>query len=128
MPKTGMRGKQILVVEDEWDIAELLIFLLVSEGYWVEHARDGNVALEMLMERSWDLVLTDLMMPGLDGNELVQKIRESPHLAPLPVMMLSALPEHIARARCESIDSFLQKPFGLEDLLRAVRSLLADRG
>ena len=126
MPKTGVRGKQILVVEDEWDIAELLIFLLVSEGYWVEHARDGNVALEMLRERSWDLVLTDLMMPGLDGSELVQKIRESPHLAPLPVMMLSALPEHIARARCQPIDSFLQKPFGLEDLLKRVRSLLAD--
>jgi DNA-binding response OmpR family regulator len=120
-----MREKQILLAEDERDIAELLIFLLVTEGHWVEYARDGKVASEMLMERPWDLVLTDLMMPSLDGRELVQIIRESPQLAAIPVMMLSAVPESMALARCRPVDAFLQKPFRVEEFLSRVRRVLS---
>jgi DNA-binding response OmpR family regulator len=119
-----MGRKQILVVDDEWDTAELLLFLLVTEGYRVEYARNGQVAFEMIPERHWDLLMTDLMMPVLDGSELIQKIREGSAVSGFPIMVLSSLPEYIVRGKCQSFDTFLQKPFRVEELLGAVRKIL----
>jgi DNA-binding response OmpR family regulator len=123
--ESAMSRKRILVVDDEWDIAELLTYLLAREGYRVEHAQDGAVAYRLLMERPWDLVVTDLMMPVLDGSDLVRRIRASPGLAAIPVMMLSSLPEYLVRARCERVDAFLRKPFRVGELLGGVRQLLS---
>jgi two-component system, OmpR family, response regulator VicR len=121
----AMSRKQILVVDDEWDIAELLIYLLAREGYGVEHAQNGEIAFKMLTERPWDLVLTDLMMPVLDGSDLLRRIRARPGLAAIPVMMLSSLPEYLVREKCERVDAVLRKPFQVGELLGLVSQLVA---
>ena len=122
-----MGRKKILVVEDERDIAELLVLALEARGFRVEHAPHGQAAWDILCRAPPDLVLTDLMMPVMDGCELVERIRRNPPLAATPVVMLSALPEGVMQSRCLSADAFLRKPFQLTQLLDRVSKLLESR-
>ncbi len=119
-----MGPKQILVVEDEPDIAGLLIYLLRREGHRVLLAQNGSLALEQLSGTIPDLVVTDVTMPVMDGCELFERLRSDERLSSIPVFVLSALPEHVVREKCQDMDAFLQKPFRADDLLRTVRTLL----
>ena len=112
----------ILVVEDEPPIRELLTELLLDEGYDVLSAPDGIAALEILAGRLPDLLITDAMMPGLDGSGLVRRMRADPRTAAVPVLLISAVP------RPASVDldgvGFLPKPFDLDRLLREIEARL----
>jgi CheY-like chemotaxis protein len=119
-----MQPKVILVVDDERDIATLLVFLLAAEGYRTIYAGNGQVALDKLSETSVDLIMTDVMMPHMDGLELVKAIRSRPGLAAIPILVISALPEAVVRAQCDLYDAFLQKPFRVPGLLGCVSNLL----
>jgi CheY-like chemotaxis protein len=112
----------ILVVDDEPDIRELLVDVLRGEGYLVVPASNGQVAREALAETHIDLVITDTMMPGLDGVGLIRWLRAQPSLRAVPVLLLSA-------ARRPNLDGlgdcvFLPKPFDLTTLLEAVATAL----
>jgi CheY-like chemotaxis protein len=116
---------QILVVEDEPDIAGLITYLLRREGYEVLLAQDGSVALKLLLSTIPDLVMTDVTMPVMDGCDLLERLRSDSRLNSIPVFVLSSLSELAVREKCEDMDAFLQKPFKAEDLLQVVGTLLA---
>ena len=112
----------ILLVEDEPAILDMLVDVLRAEGYATLAAQDGLAALELLARGVPDLVLTDAMMPGLDGPALVRRIREEPALREVPVVLASA----VLRPDLSGLDgvTFLAKPFDLDALLGAVAAAL----
>jgi len=112
----------ILVVDDEPTIRELLVELFREEGHTLLAARDGLVAREILARTVPDLVLTDAMMPWLDGPGLVKWMREHPELQAVPVIILSAV-VRIDPAELDNV-AFVAKPFDLTTLLEAVATAL----
>jgi CheY-like chemotaxis protein len=119
--------RTVLVVEDEWAIADWISAVLDDEGYTVIVATNGRRALELLKEQTPDLVLTDFMMPIVDGPGLLQAMRRS-GLATTPVIMMSSLPEAVVAEKCDGHSAFLRKPFRIAELLRAVRGALGEAG
>src|SRR5688572_16721951 len=85
--------KRVLVVDDEKDIAELITYNLRRQGFDVVNAFDGNEALELATRESPDLILLDLMLPGLDGIEVARRLKADSRTAPIPVIMLTAKAE-----------------------------------
>jgi CheY-like chemotaxis protein len=117
-------AKQILVVDDEPEIAEVVVYLLQSEGYAASYAPNAALAVQKVQQTQPALVLTDYMMPGMDGRELLQTLRMRQETASVPVVMLSALPEEVVRAKVERVNGFIQNPFKAEQLLRTVQAIL----
>jgi DNA-binding NtrC family response regulator len=115
---------QILVVDDDLNLRELLIDTLNTIGYAAEAAEDGIQALDMLERRPFDLVISDVRMPGMDGVGLLKKIRR--HYPDLPVLFITGVesPEVIGRA---SPDGFLAKPFRISHIEELIRDTLNDR-
>jgi CheY-like chemotaxis protein len=108
---------QVLVVDDEPDIRETVSEALAVEGYDVEVARDGLEALAACRAHRPDLVLLDLMMPGMNGWEFRAAQQSDPALASIPVVVVSAL----GRVPALHAEAWLQKPFGLDRLVDEVR-------
>jgi two-component system OmpR family response regulator len=122
---------KILVVEDDAALLELLESVLVELGHEVWVASDGDVGLDLAVETMPDLVVTDLVMPGLDGYELLSRLRQFSQTASIPVLVLSEHQGKDSRLMAFRIgcDDFLPKPFELEEFrfrvahqLRATRS------
>jgi len=115
--------KTILVVEDTEQLASLIYREISAAGYNVLLASDGPTALETHSRQQPDLVVLDWMLPGLDGIEVLRRIRES---APTPVLMLTARSEEIDRIMGLEIgaDDYLTKPFSMRELLARIRALL----
>ena len=103
----------LLVVDDNADNRNLLSRQLARAGFMVDTAEDGESALERLAERSFDLVLLDVIMPGIDGLETLRRIKQDEGLAETPVIMLSSLDDVESSLRCIEMgaDDFLHKPF-----------------
>ena len=119
---------RILIVDDEPAVLEVLASLLTDEGFTVRTAPDGRVALEMLADDLPDLLITDVMMPRLDGWTLLAAVRE--HTPTLPVIVISAVDRREARHWALLITDhtvFLQKPFDVETLLATVEQLNGPR-
>lgn|SRR5690625_2828801 len=114
--------KRILVVDDELDIAEAVRAVLEAEGHQVDIAADGNECLQMLRQRTPDLLLLDVMMPGLDGFGVLDQMHHEG--LQVPVVMMSAIRPDRRLAEYE-VEDFLKKPFQLETLLNAVTEALA---
>jgi CheY-like chemotaxis protein len=114
------RALSILVVDDEFDVAELLAELLAARGHKVTIAINGLLARGLLTTTNYDLVITDFMMPLVDGIELVQGMREDPRLARVPVIMISAQRELPAAVRAGLVQATLQKPFSPAALYAAI--------
>ena len=105
----------VLVVDDEPGILEFLRYALEDNGYRVQTARDGLDALARIGDEPPDVVLTDLMMPRVDGWELCRRLRGENGLHYLPIIGMSAVEPNGA-----PLDAFLRKPFELDDLLVAL--------
>ncbi|CAG4972538.1 response regulator transcription factor [Novilysobacter luteus] len=118
--------RRLLMVEDEEDIAFILRFLLERNGYQVDHAADGRVALEWLAGEVPEIVLMDIMLPYHDGIELVERLRATPGWQSVPVLMLSAKAREadIVRALELGADDYVTKPFQPEEVLARIRRLL----
>ena len=86
---TPVSGKKILVVEDEPDIRKLVHYNLAQEKYQVIEAEDGEKALRLLQREKPDLIVLDLLLPGMSGLELCRALRERPETANLPILMLT---------------------------------------
>ena len=116
MPRT------ILVVEDEPSIAEIVALSLKTVGYAVAVAGDGRAALGRLAEARYDLVLSDMMMPFLDGAGLATAMHADPALRDIPLILMSAV--HRSPALAVPHAAFLRKPFDYEQLLATVARVL----
>ena len=118
---------RIMVVEDEESFSEALAFMLQREGYEVEVAADGNVALDVYEQRGADLILLDLMLPGLSGLEVCRQIRTR---SQVPIIMLTAKDGEIDKVVGLEIgaDDYVTKPFSSRELLARVRSVLRRHG
>jgi len=116
-------ASRILVVEDDPRLAATLDRVLAAEAYDVEVAGDGNEALRRARERPFDLVVLDIMLPGLDGIAVCKRLRAT---GPVPILLLTALggTEERVRGLDSGADDYLVKPFAYEELLARVRALL----
>ena len=121
-----MEKKVILAVDDEEHILDLLEYNLQKENYVVLRAGDGEQGLKLLLEEQVDLVLLDWMLPGIDGMEVLRRIRGDRRFSHLPVIMLTAKGEEIDKVLGLEMgaDDYISKPFGIRELLARVKALL----
>jgi DNA-binding response OmpR family regulator len=113
----------ILVVEDEPGMASLLHSILTEEGHTVWGAKRGDEALSMALHTTFDLIVLDLMIPGLDGFAVAQKLREARVQTPLLVLTARHASTDIVKALDLGADDYLTKPFSLEVFLARVRAV-----
>jgi putative two-component system response regulator len=120
---------KILLVEDEALLLEVMCNILESEGFEIHPANNGKQALECYMEDMPDLIISDIMMPEMDGFELLKAVRNLPNGVTVPFLFLSARTERadVNRARLLGVDDYLFKPFDAPELINAVRSRLDRR-
>ena len=120
---------RIYVIDDEPDMVELLATVLKGEGYEIETYTDGRAALARVLEEPPDLLLLDLMMPDLDGFELLKLLRLDSRGRNVVVLVVSARTGH--RAQIETLqlgaNAYIYKPFSPRELAAQVRQLLAER-
>ncbi|MBE0555518.1 MAG: response regulator [Rhodobacteraceae bacterium] len=124
-----MAGR-VLLIEDETNIAEAIRFILTRDGCEVEVLGDGAAALERLSGALPDLVILDLMLPGLSGLEVLAALRADRRTAALPVMMLTAKGQGRDREAAEraGVSAFMAKPFANAEMRAKVRELMAAGG
>ncbi len=120
----------ILVAEDDPDIRANLARLLRLEGYRVSTATDGGAAMAAVAAERPDLVLSDLMMPGVDGLALLAWLRADPRTADLPVVLLTARADgsDVQSGLAAGADAYVTKPYHRDELLRRLRALLPGAG
>lgn len=118
-------GKRVLVAEDEPNIATSLTFLLERAGYKVSVVTDGNAALDTVLADTPDALVLDLMLPGIDGYEVLRRVRSEPACADLPVMVLSAKGQAEDRQIALDLGAniYVTKPFSNAELLETVETL-----
>ena len=119
-------GKKILIVEDEKDIQDLLEHYLKREGYEVQAAGDGESALRKVAKERFDLVLLDLMLPGVHGLEVCRAFRSQTQTADLPIIMLTAKGEETDRVVGLELgaDDYITKPFSPREVVARVKAIL----
>ena len=120
--------KKIMVVDDEPYIARVIKFKLEQEGYIVISANDGITGLNKIREEKPDLVLLDVMMPGMTGYEVCQKIKGDAELAGIPVVILTAKGQERDREQGFSMGAsdYITKPFSPNRLLELVKSIVGE--
>ena len=116
--------RSVLIVDDEFGLADITADLLRDAGYDVRLAINGKLGLDSLAEHRADIVVTDLMMPVMDGPEMIRRMRADPRFAAIPTVLMTALPEAIPRDDHALYDAVLVKPFSLAEILAIVRRLL----
>lgn len=114
----------ILLVEDEAHVASLIIRSLSEEGYEVSLAPDGNTGLDMALQNDFNLIILDIMLPGINGLEVCKKIRAAGYTT--PILMLTALgtTQNIVTGLDSGADDYLVKPYKLAELLARTRSMI----
>ncbi len=119
-------ARTILVVDDEVTLLETMAYNLEQLGYQVFTAADGNSALEAARKEDLDLVILDILLPGMDGLDVCRQLRREPATATVPILMLTAKGEEIDKVVGLEIgaDDYVTKPFGRRELLARVRALL----
>lgn len=124
-----MNRKSLFVVEDEEDILELLRFHLTHEGFEVATATNGEAAVQAIPRKMPDLVLLDLMLPGLDGFEVCRSLKSNPLTATIPIVLVTAKGEEadIVAGLELGADDYITKPFSMKVLIARVRTVLRRR-
>jgi DNA-binding response OmpR family regulator len=129
MASLGLSGNHraiILVVERDPHVRELETFFLNEAGFGVEFAADGEAALAMAREMRPDIIITEILVPKLDGLALCRAVRKEAELQNTVVLIFSILAAH-SRAHEAGADAFLMKPLAEQRLVQTVRELLAQR-
>jgi CheY-like chemotaxis protein len=116
--------RTVLIVEDEWAIADWLEVLLSEQAYNVLVAANGREALDILHREKPDLVLTDFMMPFVDGAALIAAMAGDPKMRDIPVVVMTSLTESAVRERIKGHRGYLRKPFREADLMKIVGEIL----
>jgi len=119
-------ARKILLVDDENTLLETMAYNLEQSGYQVITAADGYSALEAARKEEPDLVILDIMLPGIDGLEVCRQLRREHNTATIPILMLTAKGEEIDKVVGLEVgaDDYVTKPFGRRELLARVRALL----
>ncbi|MBN3889786.1 MAG: hybrid sensor histidine kinase/response regulator [Nostoc sp. JL31] len=116
---------RILAVDDTQDNLILVQAILESEGYEIDLASDGIKALRKIEQSPPDLILLDVMMPGIDGYEVTRRIRKNPAISYIPILLITAFHQSsVVEGLDAGADDFIRKPFDTDELLARVRSLL----
>ena len=115
----------VLIVDDNATARETLVAILEGEGYDLQQAKDGIQALTVLKQIQPDLILLDVMMPAMDGFEVCRRIRATPQLAEVPIILLTALDDRdsLVRGIESGADDFLSKPPDRRELVARVRTI-----
>lgn len=126
MNEVGARVHSVLVVDDNPLIVNVLKSLLCAEGYNVHTSENGNEALDVLGRRDVDIIICDVMMPGMDGYELHEKVRQKADLAHIPFLFLTALgdSEEVTKGRETGADDYIVKPFDPRELVSLLKGKL----
>ncbi len=119
-------SKKILVVDDEKDIGELLVYSLQQEGCEVDVLREGHLVLDQLRDKDYDLVILDLMLPGVSGIEICRQIKRDIDLESLPVIMLTAKSTETDKIVGLEMgaDDYITKPFSPREVVARVKAVL----
>lgn len=117
-------AQSVLIVDDEFGLADITADLLRDAGYDVELAINGKLGLSSLATRRADLVITDLMMPVMDGPEMIRRMRADAAFADIPIILMTALPEAVPAGEGRRQDAVLVKPFSITELLELMQKLL----
>jgi DNA-binding response OmpR family regulator len=122
--------KKIVIVEDEPDTNEMFAEMMQLSGYNVFKSYGGNSALTLISEENPDLVVLDLMMPGLSGLEVLEKMRADPAMSKIPVIIVSAksLPQDIQTGLDAGASMYLTKPVTYQELHQAVQETIQATG
>jgi two-component system phosphate regulon response regulator PhoB len=118
--------KKVLIIEDEKDLAELLAFNLEKDGFAATCVHDGKQGLERAMTDLPDLILLDLMLPGLLGTEVCKALRKEPRTARIPIIMITAKGDEIDRVVGFEVgaDDYIVKPFSMREVALRVKALM----
>jgi phosphate regulon transcriptional regulator PhoB len=121
-----MSARNVLVVDDEADLVELVSYNLRKEGFVTDSAANGEEALSKIRKKDYDLLILDLMLPGIQGMELCRIIRSDPRTARLPIIMLTAKGEELDRVLGLEMgaDDYISKPFSPRELVARVKAVL----
>ncbi len=114
---------RILIVEDEEKIARFVTLELEHEGYQVEHAADGRTAVDLALERDYDLILLDVLLPQLNGMEVLRRVRKHKGVPVIMVTARDAVMDKVAGLDAGA-DDYLTKPFAIEELFARIRVAL----
>ena len=120
---------RIVVADDETDVRRLIVFTLQRRGYTVFEAKDGDAALALIRQELPDLVVLDVMMPGVSGLEVARSLAREPATAAIPVLMLSARGQiaEIEAGLASGVSAYVVKPFVPKELATRVAEILASR-
>jgi two-component system phosphate regulon response regulator PhoB len=118
--------KKVLIIEDEKDLAELLAFNLEKEGYSATSVHDGKLGLEWAGEEIPDLILLDLMLPGLHGTEVCKALRKDHRTAHIPIIMITAKGDEIDRVVGFEVgaDDYIVKPFSMREMALRIKAVM----
>lgn len=121
-----MTPRNVLVVDDEADLVELVSYNLRKEGFAVDSASDGEEVLSRIRKKKYDLLILDLMLPGLQGMELCRILRNDPKTSRLPIIMLTAKGEELDKVLGLEMgaDDYMTKPFSPRELVARVKAVL----
>ncbi len=124
------RNPVVLVADDDEDILSLVSFRLARSGYDVITARNGTQALRLALERAPDLAVLDMMMPGMTGLEVTERLRASEQARTIPVILLTARvqKEDVDRGFAAGATDYIRKPFSLDELRTRVEAALGPAG
>ena len=117
----------MLIVDDEFGLADVTSYLLTNLGYVVAIAINGKLGLESMESRLPDIVLTDAMMPVMDGPEMIRRMRADKRYAQIPTILMTALPEAVPTGDEAMHDAVLLKPFSMAELLEVIERLVKPR-
>ena len=120
MKENGKKAK-ILIIEDEEEIRQLLCDILISQGHEAEVAADGNQGLELLRKGDFDLVCTDLGMPGMSGWQVAEEIKHMGRNVPVAVITGWSVHLNESGMREKGVNFIIQKPFQIDQILQLVR-------
>lgn len=116
---------KIMVIDDDPEISSLVQYTLESMGHTIRVCDNGREVIDAIKEFKPELMVMDVMLPGIDGYSLTSKITEDPQLASIPIIVLSALePSRSMFSKFNQVSAFLTKPFNTDDLLDAVKNAL----
>lgn len=125
MPSTEIQQLKVLVVDDEPDLCELIEYNLTQSGHAVTTAQDGITAIELAHSTVPDVIVLDVMMPGLNGIEVAKRLRNQTETASIPIIMLTALAEEINELEGlnAGADDYITKPVSIPVLIARINSL-----
>lgn len=121
-----MMAKKILIIDDEPDLVDMLSFRLEAHGFGVVSALNGPTGLEKAKSDKPDLILLDLMMPGMDGFQVAKRLKGDPNTAGIPIIVFTAAVNPELSQRVSEIHAldYITKPFESKDLLEKVKKVL----